>query len=308
MPRLEPIRTLTLVRAPAPGMPQFLSAASGLVSAGGHWYVIGDDLHHLGVFPTNGRARGSLVRLFPGTIATDAKKRKKRKPDFETLVLLPPFAEHPQGALLALGSGSRTRRQIGALIALDGHRGVVGSPMLVDLSQLYAPLEREFGELNIEGAFIDGKHLALLQRGHAQAPRNARVRVRMAPLVAALADGVPLPARAVHDITDYALPAVDGVPLCFTDGAALRDGGFVFTAVAENTGNSYDDGGCVGSAIGIIGPDDGLTACWRLAPPLKVEGIAVREHAQRLDVHVVTDADNPRTPARLLSATLPRPR
>lgn len=308
MPRLESIRTLTLARAPAPGLPRFLSAASGLVHAGGHWYVIGDDLHHVGVFPDRGRARGQLVRLFPGSVPAGAKKRKKRKPDLETLVLLPPFAGHPHGALLALGSGSRPKRRTGALIALDARRGVIGSPMLVDLSALYAPLEREFAELNIEGAFVAGDHLALLQRGHAGDPRNARIRLKLTTIVEALAAGVPLPGRAVHDVTDYDLPALDGVALCFTDGAALSDGGFAFTAVAENTDDSYEDGACAGSAIGFVGRDDRLQALWRLAPPLKVEGIAVREHLRRVDLHVVTDADDPKTPAQLLAATLRRDR
>jgi hypothetical protein len=306
MPRLEPVRTLTLARAPAPGMPRFLSAASGLVHAGGYWYVIGDDLHHVGVFPDHGRARGGLVRLFPGSVPADAKQRKKRKPDLETLVRLPAFAGHPYGALLALGSGSRTKRRIGALIALDAHQGVIGSPMLVDLSTLYAPLEREFAELNIEGAFVADDHLMLLQRGHAGDPRNARVRVKLTPIVLALEAGIPLPGRAVHDVTDYDLGAVDGIPLCFTDGAALRDGGFAFTAVAENVDDSYADGACVGAAVGIIDGDDRLRELWRLAPPLKVEGIAVRERRRDLEIHVVTDADDPKTPAQLLRATLRR--
>ena len=165
MPRLEPVRLLTLKRAPAPGLHAFLSAASGLVRAGKFLYVIGDDLHHLGAFRAGSHAPGTLVRLFAGTVSADKKERKKQKPDLESLALLPAFAGYPHGALLALGSGSRRRRRAGAVVALDAHHGVTGTPLLVDLRALYAPLAREFGDLNIEGAFVAGDCLALLQRG-----------------------------------------------------------------------------------------------------------------------------------------------
>lgn len=307
MPRLEPFRKLTLARSPAPGLPAFLSAASGLVHAAKYLYVIGDDLHHLGVFRAGGRKPGSLVRLFSGTVPADVKTRKKQKPDLESVVLLPAFPGYPHGALLALGSGSRSRRCVGALLALDVDCAVAGGPKLVDLAKLYAPLEHEFGELNIEGAFVADAHVALLQRGVAGEARNARIRVRLDPLLDALASGHAPPASAVHDATDYELPRIDGIPLGFTDGAAMRGGAFAFTAVAENTGDAYADGSCAGSAIGIIGGDDSVRALWRLTPPLKVEGIAVTERRSGLFVCVVTDADDPKTPAQLLAARLRRP-
>ena len=305
MPRLVPLRTLTLDERPARGLPAFLSAASGLVRAGPYSYVIGDDLRHLGVFRSGRRRPGTLIRLFQGAVPADKKVRKRLKRDLESLALLPPFAGYPHGALLALGSGSRRRRCAGALVALDAQRRVTGKPALVDLAALYSPLEREFGEVNIEGAFVDGPYLALLQRGVAPKPRSARVRVKLTSLLGAfVADEAP-PSKAVHDVTDYELGRIEGVPLGFTDGAALRGGGFAFTAVAERTHDAYADGPCVGSAIGIIGRDDRLRRQWRLSPPLKVEGIAVEARRGKLRVLVVTDADDPKVPARLLSASLP---
>ena len=70
-------------------------------------------------------------------------------------------------------------------------------------------------------------------------------------------------------------------PLCFTDGATLPAGGFVFTAVAEATEDSYADGECVGAAIGIIDAKDRLRALWQLEPALKVEGIEARVTSER---------------------------
>lgn len=304
MPRLTSIRTLALDRPPGPRMPAFLSAASGLVRAGRLLYVIGDDLHHLAVYGPGRRTPGSLVRLFPGTVHPRKKARKKRKRDLESLVLLPHFPGFPHGALLALGSGSRRRRRMGTLIALDAHQRTTGDARRVNLAALYSPLEREFGELNVEGAFVAGPYLALLQRAVTSRPRNARIRLKLAALLPALATGrAPSPA-AVHDITNYELGAIDGIALGFTDGAALSSGAFAFTAVAEDTRDAYADGACAGSAIGVIGSNGNVKAMWRLAPPLKVEGIAVEERRRTLGLLVVTDADNPKRPARLLEATL----
>jgi hypothetical protein len=308
MPRLRPIRTLTLDTAAAPGMAAFVSAASGLVRAGPHLYVIADDLQHLARFPASHAGPGSLVRLFHGTVPADDKARKKVKRDLESLVVLAPFAGYPHGALLALGSGSRPRRRMGAVVALDAHGRVASKAARVDLAALYAPIEREFGELNVEGAFVCGGYLALLQRGGQGEPRNARIRVKLPHLLQAIVSRRPLPASALHDIVDYPLPAIDGIPLGFTDGAALRGGGFAFTAVAENTQDAYADGACAGSAIGIIGANDKLRSLWRLAPPLKVEGIAVEETRTSLRIQAVTDADDPKVPARLLAVTIDRDR
>ena len=70
-------------------------------------YVIADDELHLGVFGVDGEEPLKLVRLLDGDLPASAKKRKKLKPDFESLLLLPASDESPGGSLLALGSGSR---------------------------------------------------------------------------------------------------------------------------------------------------------------------------------------------------------
>jgi hypothetical protein len=305
MPRLRPLRTLRLAAPPGPRMPKYVSSASGLVRAGDRHCVIGDDLNHLALFGPGPRTPGSLVRVFAGVVPSRKKPRKKRKRDVEALALLPAFRGHAHGALLALGSGSRPRRCVGALVPLDPAGSVVANAVRVDLAPLYAALRREFGEVNIEGAFVCGKHLVLLQRAHDGQPRNARVRLRLAAVLSALARGRGLPARAIVDVVDCALPAIGGVALGFTDGAALPGGGFAFTAVAEATDDAYADGPCAGSAIGIADRRGKVRELWRLAPPLKVEGIAVSVNGRRLRVEVVTDADNPRVPARLLAVDLP---
>lgn len=279
--RLRPMRSLSLVSASHSDRPPHLAAASGLVLAGRYLYVIADDELHLGMFQARGRAPGTLLELRAGDLPLSPKERKRRKPDFESIVALPPFPGFPRGALLALGSGSRPNRRSGALIALDARGAVAGPPAVVDLSPLYRTMESAFDDLNIEGAFVEGNRLSLLQRGNKGDKHNARIRVSLAELLQALSAGKPLPRAALIDITSFDLGAIEGVPLCFTDGAALPGGGFAFTAVAEDTGDSYRDGTCAGSAIGIVDRDARVSALWRLEPSLKVEGIAARRLARR---------------------------
>ncbi len=230
------------------------------------------------------RRAGTLLRLRRGTLPVEKSARKRRKPDFEALVALPPFAGFPFGALFALGSGSKPNRRSAVLLALNVDGSTQGPPRAISLKNWFKPLRREFGEVNLEGAFIEGESLSLLQRGNKSSPRNARVRIALAPVLDAIAKRRALPEPKLSDVTDFNLGAFDEAPLCFTDGATLPAGGFVFTAVAEATEDSYADGECVGAAIGIIDAKDRLRALWQLEPALKVEGIEARVTSERTRV------------------------
>src|SRR6186997_430509 len=131
---LSKIRDLDLSAAPSAGRPLHLSAASGLACLNSFIYVVADDELHLGVFRAADREPGHLIRLFEGALPDPKPDRKKQKPDFEALTLLPAYGEYPHGALLALGSGSRRNRRMGALLGLEEQGAVRGSPRVVDLS------------------------------------------------------------------------------------------------------------------------------------------------------------------------------
>src|SRR5688572_23183189 len=113
--KLSKVRDLTVDDASQPGRPSHVSAASGLVRVGNTLYVVADDELHLGVFPAGGHAPGHLLRMRPGDLPGAPKARKKAKPDFEALAYLPALDQFSQGALLALGSGSRKGRCLGVL-------------------------------------------------------------------------------------------------------------------------------------------------------------------------------------------------
>lgn len=294
---IEHLRDLTLDRhTHTPGLLHF-SAASGLVCAHGRAYVVGDDEHALAVFH-DADAPGQLVPLFDGQLPSGRKTRKQRKPDTETLLLWPAGRGWPHGALLTLGSGSRPQRCRGACIALAADGAVLPQPHRFDLTPLYEPLRRRFEDLNIEGAFISQRELVLLQRGHQGGSPNASVHYALTAMKRWL-HGVG-PAPAPQRVRRHRLGTVMGVPLTFTDGAALPDGRWVFAAVAEATGDSVADGPCVGSAVGVMTAQGKVQALFAMPGREKVEGIAARINGRTIELCLVTDADDPRIASRLL--------
>jgi hypothetical protein len=292
---VDRLRPLSLDPHSHPRGQSHLSAASGLVCALGRAYVIGDDEHHLAVFRDRSSV-GELQRVLAGDLPRAKAARKRRKADFETLLWLP-----QETTLIALGSGSRPQRERGIALAIDTD----GTPRLpatsFDLAPIYAPLQARLGSLNIEGALVAGEELILLQRGHA-----GSASMSLHYVLSDFRDAIAGQRSAVHPhaLRPYALGTIDGVPLAFTDGAALPGGGWVFTAVAEASDNSYADGPCRGSAIGVVSADSTLQSLRRLARPDKVEGIAAQVDVHGTVVFMVTDADDPAQASWLLSARL----
>lgn len=299
MLNLTPRRELDVDPSRHPRGQAHLSAASGLVRVGLCCYVVADDEHHLGVFGPDDAAPVSLLRLFDGELPVGAKGRKKRKPDIETLLCLPASARWPQGALLGLGSGSRPNRRRGVVVPLAADGRVDGAPQGLDLAALYAPLAEAFAKVNIEGGWFGGGECRLLQRGNDGGGVNAMVAYDAAAFVGWVSGPGTQPPRP-RSITRYALGAVAGVPLGFTDGAPLPGGAWMFSAVAEATEDSYLDGACVGSVIGFVGADGVLGRTHVLDGAPKVEGLAGGVAAGRLHLMAVTDADDPRRASQLL--------
>ncbi|MBT9595296.1 MAG: hypothetical protein IV094_04920 [Vitreoscilla sp.] len=281
-----------------------LSAASGLARVGDRLFVVADDEHHLAMFDLSGQEPGRLVQIFEGELPLRHKARKTAKPDCEALLRLPAFGDYPNGALMAMGSGSRPSRHRGALLALDASGDIQGPARTLDLTPLLAPLHDEFSDLNIEGAFVQGDTLCLLQRGNGVSAINARIDLSWLDLQRWFAAVGPAPGP--ESITRFELGAIDGVPLSFTDGAALAGGGWVFSAAAEDTSDTYNDGRCVGSMIGLVDARGTIRTLERLSLTCKVEGITAAAMGDTIDLLLVTDADDRRQPALLLSTALRR--
>ena len=298
-----------------------LSAASGLVRVQRQLYVVADDEHHLGALGNTGHAPVQLIRLLAGDLPQGAKKRKRAKADLETLVHLPAMPGHPFGALLAMGSGSRAgsglgpKRSRGILVPLDASGGVISRLRQVDLKPLYARLRRRLGEINIEGGFAtlggtgDDRQFCLLQRGNKGDSKggspSAVIRYRWKPFLQWLlgkSDQYP----PVLSITPLDLGMVAGVPLSLTDGAAMPGGRWAFCAVAEDTTNNVDDGACLASAVGVVDAHGAVLQNHRLKGAPKVEGLCATLSRGQWVLTMVTDADDPAQPSRLLRVRLPK--
>jgi hypothetical protein len=303
--KLKKLRDLDLAAPPQPGRPQHLSAASGLIVAGKYLYAIADDELSLGVFDAGHAKPGSVIRLLPGELPLDPKERKAAKADFESLVRLPAFAGFEHGALFALSSGSKKKnRHVGVVIALGNDGAATGQVVPIDLSELYEPLHREFARLNIEGAVIGGDEIRLFQRGNSKDRINAIVRCKLRPILDAIGMGCGIGKAELLAVVPVELGELDGVPLSFTDAAILQDGNMIFSAAAEDTEDAYDDGNCTGSAVGIVGPQGNIVFLEQTEQELKLEGIAVAEHNDAIEMLLVSDADDANIPASLFSTRI----
>ncbi len=307
----ELLRTLALDPAQHPRGQAHLSAASGLVRVQERFYVVADDEHHLGRFKTAVDAPIKLLRLFPGDLPTDQKQRKAKKPDLETLTSLPAMAGYPHGALLALGSGSKPTRERGVLLALDA-QGRVGKdgclpPKRIDLSGLYKGLRGTLPLLNIEGCFVANGVLHLLQRGNQADTRSACIRLDWHHAQAWLrGDDHETPRAETVDTIDMGpTDPAHGMALSVTDACSLPGGAWAFSAVAENTKDSYHDGPCIASAIGIVNASNQVVQLHHLQGAPKVEGITGQVSGGQLILTLVTDADDPAVASQLLQVALP---
>ena len=299
------LRKLDLATMPCAGGVLHLAAGSGLVASGAFLYVVADDELHLGCFPRSGNAAGSLVRLFPGELPREHAERKALKPDLEALVRLPAFATYPDGALLAVPSGSTPQRCGGALLRLDADSAIIGVPERIEFSGLYAALAAQLPALNIEGAAVIGDALLLLHRGSRAYPHSALIELSLADVCVGLNAQAALHSELSHSVRWVDLGAIEGVPLSITDGASLADGRLVVSAVAEHSADSYSDGPCLGAAIAVLDREGRVCELHTLQPTFKIEGVHAWLEDGRIQVLMVTDADDPSVPSYLLGAELP---
>lgn len=260
-----------------------LSAASALVCQGHSLWSLADDALVLHRYSLRGDLQAEQ-QLLPGELPADAALRKRVKPDFEALLLL------PDSSLLALGSGSTSQRCRGCLIHGDSAR-------VIDLEPLYSALAEHFQDLNIEGGVLYRGQLLLAQRGNGRGRENALVLLDL-PQVLRDLDAGQLSAKALRQIVPVHLPPLDGVPLSLTDLSVAPSNVLYFTAAAEATDSSYLDGACVGSVLGRLDEHLAVAELIRLTPAAKIEGLAFQADGRPL---LVADADDPAIAAPLFT-------
>ena len=302
---LTPLRDLDIEASPRPGRPAHIAAGSGVVRRGDYVYVIGDDELFLGVFRLSSPAPGRLHRVLSGQLPIDDEQRKAAKPDLEALTVLPPFAGHPFGALLGLGSGSAANRDRGFVCPLAPDGSLRGDAVEIDLSGVYRLLREHVAELNVEGACAMGECLWLLQRGNGEDGLNLVAELSLADVMSSLRRDRRIDAQQLEAVRSYDLGELDGVPLTFSDGAPLGGDVLVFTASAEGGGDAVRDGEIRGSVVGTLDRDGRVRRLRMIDRRFKVEGVHASIETGVIDFLFVSDQDDPHRPSPLLCAAMP---
>ena len=269
-----------------------IAAASGIAVCNGELCVLADDELALARYDRAGVRTGTHV-LLSGELPDDHKERKARKPDFEALVAL------PDGSLLALGSGSTAARRQGAWLRIEAR---ATESKVIDLSALYARLERELPELNIEGGAVLHDVLFLCSRGNGPRRDNALIRIDWPRLARGLVNDGRASAEALLDIAAVQLGALGAEPLSLTDLAVAAEQ-LLFSATAEATTSTYEDGPCVGSALGVISTSGAVVDLVAVTPLVKIEGLWATTAGPALDLLLVADPDDRSARAPLMAAT-----
>ena len=268
-----------------------VAAASGLVVDRRGLRVVADDQTML----TRASRRGATLgrrALVDDVLPRETKALKGAKPDFEALARIPTL-----GAL-AVGSGSTTARDRAVLVGRGGARKTV------ELAPLYDHLRGAFGgELNIEGAAVQGDVLALATRRSGSAGDNRLVLLDLARTQRALRTRTPrLGPDLIRAIVPVALGNLRGVPLGLTDLTPFGDG-FLAAAAAEKTDDPVEDGVCVGSCLLRLDTRGQVLGQVAVQPRgIKIEGLGTRGHT----IVAVTDADDPTRMSPVLEARVPK--
>jgi hypothetical protein len=302
---LRELRTLHLDAPSSPESEPHVAAASGVVRRAEYVYVVGDDELFLAVFDASTDDPGRLHRVLSGELPSSRKERKAHKPDLEVLTMLPPFEARPYGALLGLGSGSTPERDRGFSWGFAADGSLDGDPSELNLSPLYTLLREHLEALNVEGAAVMGDELWLLQRGNSAEGANVVVALELAEVLDSLVNDQTLAAPELRHTLAFDLGELEGQALTFSDASPLDQEMLVFTASAEASESTYEDGAILGSVVGTIDRDGEVHRLRTIDRKHKVEGVHGVLDSGVITLTFVCDQDDPSIPSPLLSATMP---
>jgi hypothetical protein len=268
-----------------------VSAASGIAVRGEQLFVIADDELDLAVYDREGKRVGR-VTLRMGQLPVLASARKAQKPDYEALLSL------PDDSLLVLGSGSTAQRMEGAWVRFERNEPRVQT---IDLRELYDTLSYQLPQLNIEGGTVQNDRLYLCNRGNGQQGDNALISLDLYQVLQALKDQQRIPRDALLKVQRVELGALGGVALGLTDLTVMHNT-LLFSAAAEASVNSYEDGPCPGSVLGMLSASGQVRGVVPVSPGTKIEGLCAAGPHDPRTLLAVADADDRTQRSPLFSA------
>jgi hypothetical protein len=315
------VRKLGLTYADGPSdaddRPPHVRAASGLVAFREYLAVIQDDANWLALIGDDDRVHALPLPAGPESGSRVFSKRRgnrQEKFDLEACIVVP---GRDGAELIGFGSGSHPGREwilrvhdgddedmhpVLSERAMHEMLGIDLKAEFLDATRFYEALRATTdlagARLNIEGAIlVDDDTIRLFQRGNAR-PKDdlqaidATGDISWQALAAHLADPAALPPPPVRNIRRYALGALDGVRLTFSDAEHLGGGRILYSASAENP----KTGAIVGSTLGVIEPYG--AARWTAVIDAdggrfegKIEGLTLHPDRANLARFVIDDDD-----------------
>jgi hypothetical protein len=281
----------------AKGREPFVSSVSGLVFKAGRFYLVADDENALFGFAKDQVV--STATLFDRELPVEPTAREILKADFESLVLLDEKTWPPYGALVAWPSGSTPQRMLAITVPFDG-KGNLQKPMESKIATLADLFNSYASDLNIEGILVGDKKVFLFNRGNNKS-NNGSFEIALDAWVNGLKTG-DWNTNVIYE--KIKIGRLDGVRLGVTDVVQTKYG-VLALAAAEDTISAYADGTVSGTVlVRLAGSKAEILA--QFDPITKLEGIAIKEEPASggISIYLVDDADDPKKPSKLYSATL----
>jgi hypothetical protein len=260
-----------------------IGACSGLVFYENSYYLIADHSKVLYQYeiPSKKLHKISLEDTLHENLS------KKKKLDLESITLV-------NGTLYLFASGSKKNRHDCYLVDVKTQKVEKKS-----LKNFYQLLQQKANlpanEINIEGSVFYQNKWYFLQRGNGELEKNGIFVVNHPDFLKA-DDIIFKPIK---------LPKINNVSVTFTD-ATLVEPYIYFTAAAEGTNNTYNDGEILDSMVGKISlPDLKVEKLYKLPRKIKTEGITLlKQEQEQLTFILSEDNDSDDKHSTLYSLTM----
>lgn len=250
-----------------------ISGASGIYYENGNLYLISDNSYVLYCYSLISKSLQTINLNFGRTLEKNIAK--KLKPDFEA------FTKH-ENHFYIFGSGSAENRF--SMLKVNADFSNIKS---FSLQNLYSKIMQCCNimpeDFNIEGVILSGKTAYFFNRGNGPNKKNG---------IISISEWQNLQPHII-DFKQIELPKINGGISDFTD-AVLYNNYIYFTASAEDTVSTYDDGKVLGSGIGKISLLNFELLDFKIiSNEFKIEGLTIFEKQQsKISFLLCEDSDN----------------
>ena len=265
-----------------------IGAASGLIYNNGNLLLVSDNSHIVYEYNIEKQHLEKTELVNKNYLGPRENVAKEDKPDYEAIAV-------KGDSLYLIGSGSAANRN------LIGHINAKDKTLYphIDAADLYLAMQN-FAEIapedfNIEAVVNDGDTWYFLNRGNGPGRKN----------------GIFTLTGSMNDTSfqilynPVKLPKIKGVPASFTD-ACLADGKLYFTAAAEDTTSTYQDGKVAGTLLGRMNLEKmKVEKTLVISEANKFEGITLfKENEKEIEFLLCEDTDSNTTDSAIYKLTV----